>query len=227
MPLVQETNALLDGQETTIAQARARAADLAHGLKTPLTVLLGDARRLRDMGQQEIAAEIDSLAQTMQRHIDHELARARIGSRVLGRGAAVPARQSLSQVVKTLQRTARGEALTWEINVAEDVMLPMDASNAAELFGNLLENALKWASSKVVITGGRNGETKIVITDDGPGTDEQALAKLGERGLRLDMMVQGSGLGLAIVREIVAAHGGHVTFENRKPHGFAVTLIFA
>lgn len=76
MPLVHEANALLDGQDAMITQARTRAADLAHGLKTPLTALLGDARRLRDLGQHEIAAEIDGLAQTMQRHIDHELARA-------------------------------------------------------------------------------------------------------------------------------------------------------
>ncbi|MBL8630017.1 MAG: hypothetical protein JNM81_10340, partial [Rhodospirillaceae bacterium] len=111
MPLVHEANALLDGQDAMITQARTRAADLAHGLKTPLTALLGDARRLRDLGQHEIAAEIDGLAQTMQRHIDHELARARIGSRVLGRGEHTLVRQNLAQVIKTLQRTPQGAAL--------------------------------------------------------------------------------------------------------------------
>jgi signal transduction histidine kinase len=225
-PLVQETNELLDAQEQTIARARARAADLAHGLKTPLTVLVGDARRLRDAGQHEIAAEIDGLAQTMQRHIDHELARARIGGRVVGRGASTSARESVSQVVKALQRTPRGEGLSWDIDVPADVILPMDATNAAELFGNLLENAMKWAASKISVASARGSGARIVVTDDGPGVDEKALPNLGQRGLRLDMRVQGSGLGLAIVREIVTAHGGDVTFENRKPKGFAVTLTF-
>lgn len=153
--------------------------------------------------------------------------RARIGSRVLGRGEHTLVRQNLAQVIKTLQRTPQGAALRWEVSIPEDVKLPMDTANALELFGNLLENAVKWASSQITIAATSGDETRITIADDGPGTDEQALQLLGRRGLRLDMAVEGSGLGLAIVREIVMAHRGNIHFQNRQPRGFAVTLVFS
>ncbi len=220
MPLVQEVNDLLRAQDETIERARVRAADLAHGLKTPLTVLAADAQRLREKGEVEISAEIDELAGTMQRHVDRELVRARIdvGRRV----ARVPisVRSVADRVVGTLRRTPKGEALRWSLSVPDNCQAAIDADDLAELVGNLLDNACKWASHQVCLTVDQDtAQTRIIVEDDGPGVPREKIGELGQRGIRLDERVQGSGQGLAIVSDIIAAYGGQLVISNKEPHG--------
>ena len=111
MPLVNELNGLLDSQARAIERARSWTADLAHGLKTPLTVLNADAQRLREQGNAQIADDLDQLAETMRRRVDRELIRARVRSSVQARPARADAGEAIKRVVRTLQRTPRGAAL--------------------------------------------------------------------------------------------------------------------
>ena len=120
-PLAAEVDHLLDAQDKALARARARAADLAHGLKTPLTVLAADAAELRERGQGELAEEIETVTEGMRRHVERELVRARAGTR--GRRRRPPSRPvpSREQVVDVLRRTPRGQKLAWEIDIAAEL----------------------------------------------------------------------------------------------------------
>lgn len=224
MPLVNEVNDLLAAQEQAIARARAHAADLAHGLKTPLTVLAADARRLKDKGETDIAAELDELADSMRRHVDRELARARIGAgRGLGEESADVAAIA-DRIVRTLQRSPRGEALQWSVQIGSGLKAAIDPQDLAELLGNLLENAAKWARGRAWLSATDGDRIRIDIEDDGPGVPDENLADLGRRGLRLDSRMPGAGQGLAIVGEIVAAYRGDMALSRGQAGGLKVAI---
>jgi signal transduction histidine kinase len=222
MPLVEAINDLLDARDRTVEQARAWTADLAHGLKTPLSALGADAQRLRAAGQVEVADDLDLLAQTMRRRVDRELVRARLRTA----GPAAFQRAELvgivTRIVRTLQRTPRGAALHWTLDLPDPIEVRAREDDLMELLGNLLDNACKWADSAVWVQVRSNGGVSIRIDDDGPGVAEDQCERLGERGLRLDEQMQGSGLGLAIARDIVDAHGGALVFERSAHGGLAV-----
>jgi signal transduction histidine kinase len=222
MPLVAEVNSLLEAQSAAIERARTRAADLAHGLKTPLTVMALDAERLRQKGETALADEIEDLASGMRRHIGRELTRARLDSTARVK-APVAVRDVLDGVTRTLSRTPKGAQIKWTVDVPASASAAMREEDLAELIGNLLDNAVKWAESEVRITAAR-GPLALVIEDDGPGVTADQLDRLGERGIRLDMGVEGTGLGLAIARDILDAYGGTMAFANRAPHGLNVTV---
>ena len=227
MPLVAAVNSLLEAQAKTLESAKARAADLAHGLKTPLTVLMADAAKLRDGGAAEVAAEIEELATVMQRYIDRELSRVRLQSIDALKPARTPVEPVLAKLVRTLGRTPKGEALQWRVRVSGDIAVPMQEDDLAELLGNLLDNACKWAESAVCISSGSDDAgITIAVEDDGPGAPAPLIHRLGERGLRLDRQVPGSGFGLAIAHDIVKAYGGSLTFGNAEPHGFRTAVFF-
>ncbi len=153
MPLVQEVNDLLEVQEQAVARARMRAADLAHGLKTPLTVLANDAHKLRRHGQAEMAAEIEGLVRTMQRHVDHELARVRVAANTRRQGGQadmrrMPARHHRNHQTLAPWRTAdlvcrRRPRASRQRSTRIDL---------AELLGNLVDNAAKWARTEIHAT---------------------------------------------------------------------------
>jgi signal transduction histidine kinase len=221
-PLVGEVNELLEAQEKTIARARAHAADLAHGLKTPLTVLAADAQRLRDRGEGEIAAELEDLADIMRRHVDRELARVRIGVWKGAGQSGADLRAVAEPIVRTLQRTPRGGTLRWTVDIADAPKAAIDTEDMAELLGNLLDNACKWARAAIWLQVAADSIVRIVIEDDGPGVPAENLADLGQRGLRLDRRVQGTGQGLAIVSEIVEAYGGELIIGHSERGGLRV-----
>jgi signal transduction histidine kinase len=225
-PLVDEVNALLESQSATIAKARAQAADLAHGLKTPLTVLRAAAAKLKARDDADTAADLDRLARDMQRHIDRHLARARLAATSRG-GEATAAAHAVGQLVQTLQRTPRGSALDWHVAIDGALMVAVDADDLAELLGNLLDNATKWAREQVRVSATAGAETiRIEVADDGPGVPEADRGHLGTRGLRLDAETPGHGIGLGIVRDIVTAYGGTLAFGASAEGGLeaAVTL---
>ncbi len=222
-PLVEEANALLAAQDESLARARARATDLAHGLKTPLAVLQSDAERLRARGQDDIADDMASLAHQMGRHVQRELTRARV------RGAdSVQSAQLLpvvNRLVASVRRTPAGEALRWVVAVPEDLTVAADPEDLIELLGNLLDNAGKWARNEVRIDADIRGGTAFVrILDDGPGVPQEALESLTARGVRLDETVPGTGLGLAIARDVAVACGGALQLSNCAGGGFAATV---
>jgi signal transduction histidine kinase len=208
-PLVEEINALLDEQEREIERSRSRAADLAHGLKTPLAALAADVRRLKGHGQEDIARDIESLGEAMSRHVDRELARARARGAVRQRaGLSTVLTPLVQSLIATLARTPSGARIVFEPHIADDLTMPFDRADLAEVLGNLLENAARHARSRVRITASAEpAAPSIVIDDDGPGIAETARSRVIERGVRLDERDGGAGLGLAIVQDVLDAYG--------------------
>ncbi len=153
-PLAVEIDALLDARDHQIEKARARATDLAHGLKTPLQVLATDAERLRVKGEAEIGAEVSNLAATMHRHIERELTRARLAPDTGLARANV--RDVAERVINVVRRTPSGQHLTWSVDIPDDLVAPIDADDLAEALGNLVENAARHAQSRVGVEGGRD-----------------------------------------------------------------------
>ncbi len=221
-PLVEEVNALLSAQDESLGQARARAADLAHGLKTPLAVLQSDAERLRAQGQSAIADEMSQLAEQMHRHVQRELARSRVRSDVL---QPMPLAPVIERLASSLRRTPAGERLQWSITVPGTLAVAADMEDLTELLGNLLDNACKWAGTSVWVSAQACEQIAIInVLDDGPGVPAASLAILAGRGVRLDQAVPGHGLGLAIARDIATACHGTLSIANRQDGGFAVRI---
>ena len=223
-PLVEEMNALLHAQALAIERARAWTADLAHGLKTPLMVLSADSQRLRALGNTTIADDLDQLADTMRRRVDRELIRARVRSGVRLQQARADTGGLVERVVRTLRRTPAGADLNWTVQAPDGLFAMIVPDDLAELVGNLLENATKWARREIRITVEAKDAVVIRIEDDGIGVADDQLANLGRRGTRLDEQTQGSGLGLAIARDITDAYEGSLSFDHASTGGLAVSI---
>jgi signal transduction histidine kinase len=228
MPLVAEVNTLLEIQDQTIERARKRAGDLAHGLKTPLTVMVANARKLKEKGEGEAGQEIDEMVKLMQRHIERELTRTRVAAEARQRtDSGADAVRVVRGVVDALRKTPSGAELDWRLAMPERLDTPVQADDLMEVAGNLLDNASKWAKSWVcVVTRERGGEVSLIVTDDGPGVPESMIAALGKRGARLDSQMPGAGIGLAIVKEIVEAYGGSLTLQNEAKGGLRAEVTF-
>jgi signal transduction histidine kinase len=223
-PLALEVDTLLDAQEVAMNRARARAADLAHGLKTPLTVLAATAEELRERGDVATASDVASVADSMRRHVERELARAR-ASHASRAVAPRPVAPVVDSVVAVLRRMPRGQELDWQVAVPPDAVAAMDPQDLAELLGNLTENAVKWARSRVSVTGAiaRDGAV-LTVEDDGPGIADGDLAAALARGGRLDESRPGTGLGLAIVSDLVGAYGGTLTLGRSTLGGLQAVV---
>jgi len=221
-PLAAELDALLAAREADIVRARARAGDLAHGLKTPLQALMGEANRLRARGNSQAAEGIEDVAEAMRRHIDRELARARTAARA--RHAEADPAQVANRVAAVLRRTPSGARLSWTLDLAEGLTAAIDPDDLAEALGALAENAVRHAASAVTLTArARENWLHLIVDDDGPGIPEALRTALTRRGARLDESVPGTGLGLAIAAEIAEAAGGSLELETRNP-GLAARL---
>ena len=223
-PLVDEINALLHSRDRAVEDARAWTADLAHGLKTPLAALGADAQALRARGEHGMADNLEQLAQGMRQRVDRELIRARLRTAISGPPQRADASRVLAALVRTLQRTPDGEGLDWKLDIPADSRVALPPVDLTELLGNLLDNAAKWAAGQVRVTATRSDSWQVIIEDDGPGVPEAQLARLGQRGLRLDEQIAGTGLGLAIARDIVNAYGGVVAFGHSDLGGLRVEL---
>ncbi|WP_455274475.1 sensor histidine kinase [Rhizobium herbae] len=225
--VVDAVNRLLEAQSQLISRARTRAADLAHGLKSPLTVLFNDAETLRERGEVEIADELVHLADVMKSHVEGELTRSRIAGSASLRSSDAELATSLKTIVRTLMRTPRGEQLSWTINVGDGIAVEIDPHDLQELLGNVLDNAVKWSRSAISIdTQWQDARPVLVIEDDGPGTSPDGLSTIMERGVRLDLKTPGTGIGLAIVRDIADVYDLSVDIENIDAGGLRITIRF-
>ncbi len=222
LPLAREINTLLTDRDDELMRARNRAADLAHGLKTPLQALMGDAAQLRDQGETDLADSIEVIAASMQGLVDRELRRARIQSDRMTRNANLGA--IVEGVVNVLRRTPAGSALVWDVQVPAGLNLRIDPDDLAEAMGAIAENAARHAVSRVAVRATAD-PTQVVIrlSDDGPGAPAETMERLIGRGFRLDERAGGQGFGLAIVADIAAAAGGSVSLANDGP-GLTVSL---
>jgi signal transduction histidine kinase len=225
-PLVDEVNALLDAREHDIARSRHRAADLAHALKTPLAALAADGDRLRNKGEPAIANDIEAAIDSMRRYVDRELARARLrgGAHMLV-AVSTPVAPLVRSLVATLSRTTAGTRINYEMAVAEDISVPFDRTDLAEVLGNLLENATRHARKRVrVVAQTSSGGMAVSIEDDGPGIEEHLRSAALARGTRLDERADGAGLGLAIVQDVLDAYGWRLSLGTSKLGGLRVVV---
>ena len=221
-PLAQEIDGLLDARELELSRARTRAADLAHGLRTPLQVLHTEIERLAQQGHAAIAEHFLAVTMTMERNVERELARARRAAPLRATSAEVV--DAVDQVIKVIQRTPDGERLDWVVDVPRDMAARIDRDDLSEAVGNLIENAARHARHSVSVTGKADRDfISVNIDDDGPGILESRHAEVLSRGGRLDERGSGAGLGLAIVTDIVESWGGTLTLENVGP-GLRATI---
>jgi signal transduction histidine kinase len=220
-PLAGELNSLIEHSAEVVGRARTHVSNLAHFLKTPLTVLSSEAAA----NPGPFADAVMRQVMTMRRQVDHYLARARAAGAVDVLGNRTPVKPVLDDLARVLKR------IHAERDIAIDVACPPglgfrgERQDLEEMAGNLIDNACKWAHSRVTVAAARDGARfTLVVGDDGEGLDEDERQHVGERGERLDESVPGSGLGLAIVRDIAKLYGG--SFElGESPLGGLETKV--
>ncbi|MBS0535877.1 MAG: sensor histidine kinase [Proteobacteria bacterium] len=224
-PLVEEVNALLEAQAGEIERSRGRAADLAHGLKTPLAALAADVVRLRESGQDAVADDIEAIGDAMSRHVDRELARARVRGRARAHADVSTALAPLvHSLVATVARTPAAQQLTFDFDIDASASAPFDRTDLAEVLGNLIENAARHARERVRISAEAGGRPAIHVEDDGAGIAESELAKVMQRGVRLDER-GGAGLGLSIVQDVLAAYQWRLVLSRSELGGLRASLM--
>lgn len=222
-PLVEEINGLLAHSEKQAEEARTHAGNLAHALKTPLTVLTNAATASDPNLSRLVVRE----TRTMQRHVEHHLARARaVGRRATGHSRA----QVWSSAESVLRAVTRiYENTRFDLDGNRDAAVAIERQDLDEILGNLIENAAKYGGGSVFVTVDteRSGpHCKIWIEDDGMGIPVEERDRIFDRGARLDTGKPGTGLGLAIVRDVAEIYGGDVILgESEDLGGLMVELI--
>jgi signal transduction histidine kinase len=225
-PLIDELNALLDDREKAVKRAVATAGDLAHGLKTPLALLAQEADRAGAAGDTELAASISQHVERMSRQVNYHLARARAAASGAAGTARCPMASSADALVRTLLKLYADRALDILSTIAPDLCVRAQQEDLDEMLGNLLDNACKWANSKIILEVSRM-DTMLVLTidDDGPGLARDLRTVVLERGVRMDEAAPGSGLGLAIVRDLAELYGGSVSLDGSPLGGLRVRVV--
>lgn len=224
-PLVNDLNALLEHRERIVQRALARAGDLAHGLKTPLAVLAQEADQAHAAGQQEIASTISVQVERMRRQIDYHLAQARAATSGKVPGARCPVLPAVEGLTRTLLRIYAGRGLAIDVNVPPEHSIRGQREDLEEMLGNLLDNACKWAKSRVKIQSVQEGSVVVLIVDDdGPGLAPSMRERVLQRGVRADEAAPGSGLGLAIVRDLAELYQGTIALEDSPMGGLRAQL---
>ncbi|MEL7445429.1 MAG: ATP-binding protein [Pseudomonadota bacterium] len=221
-PLVVELNGLLEHTERQAEEARTHAGNLAHALKTPLTVLTNAATARSP----DLSESVFRETRTMQRHVDHHLARARaVGRRAVGH-AHTNVHKSAEAVRRAVERLYPNCRLDIAGSKTADVAI--ERQDLDEILGNLIENAAKYGGGSVFVTIDAKPDSdlcEIWVEDDGAGIPDAERVRIFDRGARLDTGKPGTGLGLAIVRDVAQIYGGNVALdESEDLGGLLVTL---
>jgi signal transduction histidine kinase len=220
LPLAEAMNAVLDNDAELIERARTHVGNLAHGLKTPLTIIAAEM----EGGQH--GKVMTEQVQAMRRMIEHHLGRAVAvagAGRVLGRKE--PVGQAAEGIVAVLARVFADRHIAFDMDIPPDAAFRGHREDLDEILGNLMENAFKWASGRVRISA-RDATDGLVLSveDDGPGMSAEQAAEASGRGKRLDEMAPGWGLGLSIVSDLVQVNGGDMCFARSDLGGLMVTI---
>lgn len=222
LPLAGELNALLDHSREVVERARTHVGNLAHALKTPITVLSNEAR-----GEDGPLAElVRRQSETMAAQVEHHLRRARAAANARAIGARTPVAPVLDDLGRTLQKIhkRRGIEIAWEST--PDTVFRGERQDLEDLVGNLLDNACKWTRSSVRMSAAPAGPSRfeLVVEDDGPGLSAEAREQALARGVRLDEQAPGTGLGLAIVTDLAKAYDGALHLEESPLGGLRARL---
>lgn len=213
-------NGVLDRDRRLIERSRHTAGNLAHALKTPLSVMRIKVAELPEATSAPLLVELSRIDAAVRHHLARASAAGDSGW--LG---TVNVALSLAPLLDGLKRLAERRGLVLESDIPTSLALPMETQDLQELVGNLLDNALRWAEQRVVLRiDSHADQSHLQVTDDGPGMSAEQRSEALTRGSRLDEQRSGSGLGLSIVADLVALYGGQLTLEQATPHGLRVSV---
>jgi signal transduction histidine kinase len=227
-PLARELNGLLDSNREVIARARTHAGNLAHALKTPLSVIVNEANASTD----PMAEKVIEQADIMRHQIDHHLDRARVSAGIAVVGAVTETKPVVEALTRAIEKVHRGRDIRIDLT-GDEVNFRGERQDLEEMVGNLLDNACKWAASRVEVAiiadRPRKGAAepsvlRVVIDDDGPGLGPEQRESALRRGRRLDESKPGSGLGLAIVSDLARLYGGSLALGSAPLGGLRAEL---
>lgn len=217
-PLANAINDLADARERDLEHARWRAGDLAHSLKTPLSSLSAQSRRVRESGAGEAADGLDRAIAAARGAVERELVRARAAAS--RENATADGRAAMAKLIQVIERTEHGARLAFENGVGNSPY-PVGEDLLLEMVGPLLENAARFAATHVRVEG--DGAV-LAVEDDGPGLNESEALAVLERGKRLDESGDGQGFGLAIAHELAQASGAVMTLTRSALGGLRVEI---
>jgi signal transduction histidine kinase len=224
-PLIDDLNSLLEDRERSLRRALATAGDLAHGLKTPLAVLAHEADLVASAGHSDLAENIDQQVQRMSRQVNYHLARARAASSGTAGATPCPVAPRVNALIRTLTTLYADRRLEVSADIFPDPYCRVQPEDFDEILGNLLDNACKWAKSRVLVQAFRGGDRlAITVEDDGPGLQPSLRSAVLERGVRMDENTPGSGLGLAIVRDLAELYGGSISLDGSRLGGLCARV---
>ena len=226
-PLAKELNALLESNRQIVERARTQVGNLAHALKTPLSVITNEARA----GSGPLAEKVAEQAEIMRMQVNHYLDRAQIAARSKVIGAVTEVTPAVASLARAMRRIHEDRGLELTVESPEGARFHGEKQDFEEIVGNLVDNACKWATSKVAVaiayeapSGASPGRLAVVIDDDGPGLTAEQREEVTRRGRRLDETKPGSGLGLSIVTELVQLYQGACTLDSSPLGGLRVSV---
>jgi signal transduction histidine kinase len=225
-PLVEDLNALLDHSEEVVDRSRLQAGNLAHALKTSLSVLANEAETLAPENARAVGETMVRQVEAMRRHIDHHMARARAaGSRGLP-GVGSPVAESAGALARAMATLHAGRGIGVAVRIPPELVFAGEREDLDEMLGNLMDNACKWAGSRVEVTARREsgGLLTVMVEDDGPGLPPDRREAVLTAGVRLDESMPGAGLGLAVVRDVARLYGGDIRLGGSSLGGLLASL---
>jgi signal transduction histidine kinase len=236
-PLARETNALIDANREIVERARTHVGNLAHAIKTPLSVIVNEASA---RSGDAFAAKVLEQADVMRDQVAHHLERARIAARLTIIGTVTEVAPAIDALRRTMEKIHRDRGIVIEVEADTSAKFRGERQDLEEMAGNLVDNACKWAESRVFVevlaeraggaaarAGGIEGGStlRIIVDDDGRGLSPDERATVSRRGQRLDESKPGSGLGLSIVIDLAALYGGSLTLGTAPIGGLRAELM--
>ena len=229
-PLARETNALIDANREIVTRARTHVGNLAHALKTPISVMMNEANT---HGGEPFASKVREQTEIMRDQVARHLERARLAARVAVIGTVTDVRPVVFALARTMEKIHHHRGVVIDIDAAEGARFRGEQQDLEEMVGNLVDNACKWAQSRVAVEvfsekpDPRDDRrvVRIVVDDDGPGLSPQQREQVARRGRRLDETKPGSGLGLSIVVELASLYGGGLTLGTAPIGGLRAELV--
>jgi len=229
-PLARETNALLDANRAIVERSRTHVGNLAHAIKTPLSVIVNEAAVAKD---DAFSAKVLEQADIMRDQVAHHLERARIAARVQTIGTVTEVGPVIEALARTMEKIHRGRDIMIDVEAAAGAKFRGEKQDLEEMTGNLVDNACKWAEQRVFIEvlveltpgGALDPTLRIIVDDDGPGLSPAQRSQVARRGQRLDETKPGSGLGLSIVTDLAALYGGSLQLSAAPIGGLRAELI--
>ncbi|HEY5380443.1 MAG TPA: sensor histidine kinase [Pseudolabrys sp.] len=222
-PLARETNALIDANKEIVERARTHVGNLAHALKTPLSVMVNEAAA---HGRDPFAIKVLEQADIMRDQVARHLERARLAARLTVVGSVTDVEPVVTALARTMEKIHRERGVVIEVHADAGARFRGERPDLEEMIGNLVDNACKWASSRAIIEVVREQQAvRIVVDDDGRGLSPSEREQVAQRGSRLDETKPGSGLGLSIVVELAALYGGELKLSAAPIGGLRAELV--